>query len=395
MTVTVVVGGQYGSEGKGKLVSYLAAQGPDGPAAVVRCGGPNAGHTADGTSGRALLRQLPSGAVVPGSLLFMAAGMQIDVDLLHEEVANLDIPPPRLRIDRQATLLSEEDPEAERDRGLGERIASTLSGTGAAISRRVLREPGLRLAEQESTLAPYLDDVSWRVNELIAEQHPVIVEGTQGFGLSLFHGTFPFVTGRDTTAAGFLAEAGISPMAVSDVVLVLRTYPIRVAGNSGPLDEISWEEVVRRSGYPVALAEYTTVTGRLRRVGEFDWNLAEKAVTVNRPTALALHGVDYLDHSDLGATQWHRLGRRPRSFIDQLEQRLGVRVRYVFTGPDRHHIIDRGPGDARAAVAAPSDASSQRAASPDVANDAIDRAVTLVARQDAAARPSTKNSCAK
>jgi adenylosuccinate synthase len=341
MPVTVVVGGQYGSEGKGKLVSHLASV-DGGRSAVVRCGGPNAGHTADGAGGRALLRQLPSGAVVPGSRLFMAPGMQIDVDLLHEEISRLGIDPGRLRIDHQATLMSADDSGDERRRHLGERIASTLSGTGAAIARRVLREPDVRLAKHERSLAPYLDDVPRRVSELIAEGSSVIVEGTQGFGLSLYHGAFPFVTGRDTTAAGFLAEAGISPMVVSDVVLVLRTYPIRVAGNSGPLDEIGWDEVVRRSGYPTALAEYTTVTGRLRRVGEFDWDLAERAVMVNRPTSIALHGADYLDHSDLGVSRWHQLGERSKHFIDTLEQRLGVRVRYVFTGPDRDHIIDRG-----------------------------------------------------
>jgi adenylosuccinate synthase len=357
MPVTVVVGGQYGSEGKGKLVSHLAAL-DGGRSAVVRCGGPNAGHTADGADGRALLRQLPSGAVVPGSRLFMAPGMQIDVDLLLAEIARLEITPDRLRIDHQATLMSEDDPDDERRRHLGERIASTLSGTGAAISRRVLREPNVRLARHETGLASYLDDVPRRLDELIADRSSVIVEGTQGFGLSLYHGTFPFVTGRDTTAAGFLAEAGISPMAVSDIILVLRTYPIRVAGNSGPLDEIGWEEVVRRSGYPVALAEYTTVTGRLRRVGEFDWDLAERAVMINRPTSIALHGADYLDHSDLGVSRWDRLGGRSRDFIDRLEQRFGVAVRYVFTGPDRHHIIDRGP--ATGPVVVPSSAGSHR-----------------------------------
>jgi adenylosuccinate synthase len=196
----------------------------------------------------------------------------------------------------------------------------------------------------------------------------------------LFHGTFPFVTGRDTTAAGFLAEAGISPMVVSDVVVVLRTYPIRVAGNSGPLDEIGWEEVVRRSGYPTALAEYTTVTGRLRRVGEFDWRLAEKAVAVNRPTAIALHGVDYLDHSNLGATEWYHLGPRSRRFIDQLEQRLGVRVRYVFTGPDRQHIIDRGPGISRVAVVRPQVDAAQERASRDAAVEAVGPSFRLGAR---------------
>lgn len=348
MPVTVVIGGQYGSEGKGKLVSHLAAH-ATGPVSVVRCGGPNAGHTADGAEGRALLRQLPSGAVVPGCGLLMAAGMQIDLDLLWREIDQCGIGPDRLRVDRQATLLTTEDANTEEARGLYDRIASTLTGTGAAIARRVLREQEVLLAGQDPGLAPYADDTARIVNERIDAGEQIVVEGTQGFGLSLYHGHFPFVTGRDTTAAAFLSEAGISPLKTSEVVLVLRTYPIRVGGNSGPLDEIDWDLIAERAGYPTALAEYTTVTGRLRRIGEFDWNLAERAVMTNRPTALAVHGLDYLDYGDLGSRSWDQLGERSRAFVEELESRLGVPARYLFTGPDGDDLIDRfdSPGPDR------------------------------------------------
>ena len=341
MSLTVVVGGQYGSEGKGKLVSYLAGR-AGGSVAVVRCGGPNAGHTADGPLRRELLRQLPSGAVVPGCKLFLAAGMQLELDLLLDEIARLELGADQLRIDRTATLITDADVAAEREGGLYQRIASTLTGTGAAIARRVLRHEEVRRAIDEPSLAPYLADTATELNEFIDSGAEVIVEGTQGLGLSLWHGSFPFVTGRDTTAAGFLAESGLSPRLVSDVVVVLRTYPIRVGGNSGPLDELSWEDVAQRAGYPTALAEYTTVTGRLRRVGKFDWDLAARAVTLNRPTALALHGVDYLCYEDLGATTWDGLSTTTRRFVAELERRLRVPVRFVYTGPDGEDLIDRG-----------------------------------------------------
>lgn len=340
MPVTVVVGGQYGSEGKGKLVSYLASACP-GSVATVRCGGPNAGHTAEGPIERALLRQLPSGAVVPGCQLYMAAGMQVDVDLLMQEIDECGVDESRLKIDPNATLLTSADGELERASGLYDRIASTLTGTGAAIARKVLRAEEVRLVVDEPRLARYSADVSTALNSLIDAGGTVIVEGTQGFGLSLHHGHFPYVTGRDTTAGGFLGEAGLSPRLVTDVVLVLRTYPIRVGGNSGPLNEISWGEVARRAGYPTALAEYTTVTGRLRRVGEFDWVSAAKAVQVNRPTALAVHGLDYLDYKDLGCQTFAELGERSTTFICEVEERLHVPVRYLFTGPDGRDLIDR------------------------------------------------------
>jgi adenylosuccinate synthase len=124
--------------------------------------------------------------------------------------------------------------------------------------------------------------------------------------------------------------------------MVLRTYPIRVGGPSGPLrNEISWEEIQGRSGYPTALAEYTTVTGRLRRVGEFDWELARSATQLNGPTALALHGADYLNYEDLGVKSWGALSQKTRGFVESLERELSVPVRYIFTGPDVNDLIDR------------------------------------------------------
>jgi adenylosuccinate synthase len=346
MSVTVVVGGQYGSEGKGKLVSYLARAAT--PTAVVRGGGANAGHTAEGPLGRFMLRALPSGAVHPHCQLLLSAGMQLDLDVLLTETADLEVSPSRLMVDGGATLIGPEDVELERESGLGERIGSTLTGTGAAGARKVLRARGLRRAADEPRLAPFIGDVAGRLAELRAAGTEIVVEGSQGAGLSLHHGPWPYATSRDTTAASFLAEAGLPVTAVSDVVVVLRTYPIRVAGSSGPLaGELSWDDVRRRAGYPTVLAEYTTVTGRLRRVGEFDWDLATRAVQLNGPTALALHGVDYLNYADLGVKSYEELSTRTREFIGQLEHRLQVPVRYVFTGPDGGQLIDRHPETVR------------------------------------------------
>jgi adenylosuccinate synthase len=291
-----------------------------------------------------MLRQLPSGAVFPDCKLYMAAGMQIQLELLQAEIERLEVRPSRLRIDRSATLITPEDIETERRVGLYDRIASTLTGTGAAIARRVLRREEVRRVADEPALSAYGCDVALELNDLVDRGVEIVVEGTQGLGLSLWHGHFPFVTGRDTTAAGFLAEAGLSPQVVDDVVVVLRTYPIRVGGPSGPLDDTSWETVAQRAGYPTALAEYTSVTGRLRRVGNFDWDLAKRAVRINRPTALAVHGIDYLDYEDLGKRHWDELGPTSRRFIAELERRLNVAVRYVFTGPAGSDLIDRGEG---------------------------------------------------
>lgn len=353
--LTVVVGGQYGSEGKGKLVSHLAGAGA--PVAVVRCGGPNAGHTADDGEGRrAVLRQLPSGAVYPDCGLMLAAGMQIDVDLLLEEAGALGVDERRLTVDPGAVLIEERDAKAEVRSGLGQRIGSTQTGTGAAIARKVMRGQGVRRATDDPRLAPFLGDVAGVLSDLLLAGTHVVVEGSQGAGLSLHHGSWPHVTGRDTTAAAFLSEAGLPPRAVTDVAVVLRTYPIRVAGSSGPLNEIGWDEVARRSNAPVKLEERTTVTRRLRRIGEFDWALAKRAVLLNGPSALAVHGLDYLDRRDLGCRKERRLSRASRGFVDALEDRLNTRVRWLFTGPSGADLIDRdaaavsGAHDIRLAV---------------------------------------------
>ncbi len=341
MSLTVVVGGQYGSEGKGKMVSHLVCNEP-GEVAVVRCGGSNAGHTAEGRGRRFLLRQLPSGAVDARCKLYLAAGMQIDLSLLLDEIDRAGVTPDRLGIDPNATLIEAHDSAAERAADLGHRIGSTETGTGAAIVHKIMRAPTVRCASDVHELEPFLTDVSAALLATLDRGGRVIVEGTQGFGLSLHHGTYPYVTGRDTTAAGFLSEAGLPPTRVDDVILVLRTYPIRVAGNSGPMhNELSWDEVARRAGYPTALAEYTTVTGRLRRVGEFDWGLARRAAEVNGATVIALHGLDYIDYSNLGATAWARVSSAGKRFVADLEQKFEICVPWLFTGPSGRELVER------------------------------------------------------
>ena len=342
VALTVVVGGQFGSEGKGKLVSYLASSSPL-PVAVVRCGGPNAGHTATGPNTSFVLRQIPAGVVDQRSHLYLAAGSIIDLPLLLQEIAQTQVTPEHLHIDAGAALLEEFDRQAETGGGLRERLGSTLSGTGSATSRKLLRAPGVRLAAQTPELFPYLTDVSAALNAALDAQKAVIVEGTQGFGLSLHHShVYPFATSRDTSASAFLSEVGLSPRLVTDIFLVLRTYPIRVAGNSGPLaHEIDWPTLTHLSNYPTPLSESTTVTHRIRRVAQFDLDLVRRAVQVNRPTALALHGLDYLDYTDFGKTSYADLSLKSRTFVEQLESALCLPVRFLFTGPAFEHIIDR------------------------------------------------------
>lgn len=341
MGVTVIVGGQYGGEGKGKITSYLSIR--DDVAYVVRCGGPNSGHTVDFQGNRFQLRLLPAGFINSSSRLLLAAGSLINPQILVREIELCGVSPTRVGVDFNAGVISEKEAEYERQILLRERVGSTLSGTGAGVAARVLRQGDFRLAKDVPELRPFLASVAEELNRAVDHGEQVIVEGTQGFGLSLYHSDcYPYSTSRDTTASAFLSEVGLSPLSVTRVIMAIRTYPIRVGGNSGPLrGEITWQELRRRSGYPYDIMEFTTATGRPRRVAEFDLDLVRRAAMVNRPTDIALHGVDYLDYRNKGVPEFKGLSDKARDFVAWLERELGVRIGFIGTGPTNEELIDR------------------------------------------------------
>jgi len=330
MPVTIVVGGQYGSEGKGKVVANLAAM-SDEPW-VVRCGGPNSGHTATLNGQPFVFRQVPAAADVDRAHLLLSAGCAIDVDVLLDELGRLRSTE-RVIVDPRAVVVRTSDHEAE-SASLAS-IGSTCSGTGAALVRRASRHD-VELAGDCSRLRGRVRVESTALllhQQLDAGTH-VIVEGTQGFGLSLLHGPhYPFVTSRDTTAAGFAMEVGLSPRQIDSIIMVIRTFPIRVGGPSGPLaDEVEWAEIARLSGAPRVIPEFTSVTRRLRRVARFDPELVRLACIYNRPSALAVMGMDRLDYRNLGVTRYADLTYTATSFIADVEAMTGCQVRMVGTG---------------------------------------------------------------
>ena len=298
MPATVIVGGQFGSEGKGKVAQLWAQKTRAG--AAVRVGGSNSGHTSlsapDGQ--RRVLRQLPTAALLPDVVCVLPPGAYIDPDVLLREIAEVGLAPERLVIDPLAMLISAADIAVERESGLGDRIGSTCSGTGAAVARRIARLGRDQLAAEHPALQPYLGSSAEILRAILDRGGHVVLEGTQGFGLSLLHSPhYPKVTSRDTTAAAAIAEAGLSPRDVDEVVLVTRAFPIRVAGDSGPFGapELDWGTIAAEGGHGEALSEFTSVTGRLRRVARFDPAIVREAIRANRPDKIVLNHVDYLD----------------------------------------------------------------------------------------------------
>jgi len=340
--VDVLVGGQYGSEGKGNLAYYLAPEYD----VLVRVGGPNAGHKVP-SDPVMTHRSLPSGSLSNlKARLFIGAGAVISPAILAAEIRRSGISPERISIDPQAMVISGADVRAER--GLKKAIGSTGQGVGAALARKIngRSDKGLVLARDSKELRPF---VGPRVTDLLEESFSrgerVMLEGTQGTGLSLHHGQYPHVTSRDTSAAGCLSEAGIGLSRVRRVIMVVRSYPIRVQGPSGPIGkEVDWSDISRRSGLPEAelrVSEKSSVQQKLRRVAEFDWKALRANAQLNTPTDIALTFADYLQESNSKAFRFDQLHVNTREFIEEIESVTSAPVSLIAGRFTARSVIDR------------------------------------------------------
>lgn len=293
--IDVVVGGQYGSEAKGHVTAQLVknaamnmrAQVDAGTVINIRVAGPNAGHTVyDAEGNKFAFRSLPVGAVVdPEVALYIAPGSEIDLAVLEAEMMEAQRygheTTGRLFISRQATVI--DGGHKLEEQALVGNIGSTGKGIGAARAARLLRTARTMGEAFEDRLVPWEwaepEDLYASDDAAHNESIHIIVEGTQGFGLSLrASGHYPWVTSSDARSIDFLSMAGIDPTRCGVTIqnwVVARVFPIRVAGNSGPmLGETSWEDL--------GLAEeFTTVTQKVRRVGEWDLDLLQRAVQAN------------------------------------------------------------------------------------------------------------------
>jgi adenylosuccinate synthase len=335
MPATIVMGGQWGDEGKGKLTDALAAD----AAVVVRAnGGANAGHTVTTDQGVFKLHLIPSGILHARCLSLVGAGVVIDPRVMLDEITQLEsqgISLDRLRISERAHVVLPYHPIVDRleeaQRGEGS-IGTTLRGIGPAYSdkaaRRGLRMGDLvdtatlrgRLAEQlprwnrmlqhvydseplelddvfgeladlGERFHPYITRTEEIVGDALAAGERVIVECAQGAMLDLDYGTYPFVTSSATTAAGACHGAGIPPTSVDRVLGVYKAYSTRVG--AGPLPTELFEasgDIIRERG-----REYGTTTGRPRRTGWFDVVAARYVARLNGISDIALTLLDVFD----------------------------------------------------------------------------------------------------
>lgn len=307
----VVYGGQFGSEGKGEIVAKIASAYPKITVAkdlwrqyAVRIGGPNAGHTAYGPNGRKVVVQsLPVPSALYGWPAVIGAEAVVDLHQLAKELREYAEATgevlPVLYLDASAALITDELKKSEKS--LVSAIGSTAEGVGAATARKVWRDPSLVVGtnrpQVKAALAPwvsllYLCHTSGVLNKALLEGSDVLIEGTQGWGLSLHtSGYYPFTTSRECTPQALLAGTGINSKNARSTysIMVVRTYPIRVGGNSGPLpNEITWDQL------PGITPEITTVTKRQRRIAEFSMSHFIQSVQATGPDMLAVTFLDYV-----------------------------------------------------------------------------------------------------
>jgi adenylosuccinate synthase len=330
MSVSVVIGGQFGSEGKGKVSYYFAKK--YNASAVVRVGGTNSGHTVIGADhNEYIFRTLPTASVEKNIVSLLPSGSYIDLNVLRDEIALSAISANMLKIDPYAVIVDEDMRSEEVSSNLRESIGSTTSGTGAAVIRRIARNGKISFAKDISWLKDYIFDTKAYMRTLLNEGKHIVVEGTQGFGLSPINSEFyPYCTSRDTTAGTFIAEAGLSPLDIENVIMAIRAYPIRVGGESGPLlNETDWDSVSRTSGADCDLTEHTSATNRIRRVGEFDADIVKKAIRVNRPNIIVMNHIDYIDYS---CHDNEDFSDAVLSFVNKVSSEIGQNIDYLGSG---------------------------------------------------------------
>jgi adenylosuccinate synthase len=330
MPCTVIVGAFWGDEGKGKIISYLTLK--DKLDFCVRTGSVNAAHTVWMEGNRYALHMVPAAFLHEKCRLLIGAGANVHVARFLEEVELTKVKD-RIGVDQQASIIEEKHSVQDKTSAHLKGLGTTGWGVGPALEERARRTA--KLAKDIPELQPYLADVATEINEGIDAGKKVLLEGTQGFMLSLFYGTYPYVTGRDTGAAAICSEAGVGPTRVDDVLIVYKSFITRVG--TGPLPgEMTKEEAKKRGWFETAAG-----TGRDRRSAPFDFELAKKAAKINGATQAAVTKLDCMFPKCQSVKKFDALPTDAKQFIKEVENTTGLPVVLIGTGPEALDIIDR------------------------------------------------------
>lgn len=304
-----VIGMEWGDEGKGKIVDFLAEKAD----VVARFnGGNNAGHTIESGGSKVVLHLIPSGIMRKNKLNVVGNGLVIDPKVLLNEIKNLEksgikVSPENLAISENAHIILPH--HIEEDKNIGSKIGTTARGIGPAYTDKAARiglkvyefvDEGIfkkRFGEEEfyqeymkyaETLKPFVADTTTIINNLMGNNKKIVFEGAQGTLLDIDHGTYPFVTSSNATAGGICTGLGISPKKVQSILGVCKAYKTRVGMGPFPTEITGAAgEKIQKTG-----KEFGATTGRKRRVGWFDALIGKYAVMINGIDSIAMTKLD-------------------------------------------------------------------------------------------------------
>jgi adenylosuccinate synthase len=275
---------------------------------------------------------LPSAFVYDKCRLLIGPGVLVNPQILLKEI-EITKSKERVGVDPQCAIIEQRHIDADKKGELADKIRTTGTGTGPCNAERALRT--VKLARDVPELKDFLTDVPLEVNKAIDAGKNVLIEGTQGTYLSLFHGTYPYCTSKDVTASAACSDVGVGPTKANDVLIVFKAFTTRVG--AGPLPgEVSEEEAEKRGWVEVG-----TVTGRRRRAAPFNHDLAKRAVMLNGATQAAITKMDILFPECKGAKTYKELPQKARAFVEKVEKEIKIPVTLIGTGPDALEVVDR------------------------------------------------------
>ena len=350
-SVDIVVGGQYGDEGKGAVALWLADNQPYD--FYVRTGGENAEHRVRTQKGEELCFHIVPSATASvnakRATSVLAPGMTFNPKSLEREWKKLGEAGREIWIDLHCAMITEHLRKsgiaAAKERG------STHLGVGATMAAKVRRNGTCLLADDVWRLLEAIPGVTvTNVTRRLGTLHKspsILVEASQGTMLSLDHGHYPYCTSRNVTATGALSDAGLNWSDVQNVVMVVKAVPTRVPGNSGPSAgwEMTWEEVCERASRPFEVIRQTSggsageEAGGIERPFEISFSELWLAAQLNGPTAVVLTYLDWWEYSDLGCQREEDLSTKSRDLITRVENATGAPVILARTGPNYWDMV--------------------------------------------------------
>jgi len=340
-SIDIVVGGNFGDEGKGQICAWLVKRQIDQNEPygfAVRVGGSNAEHRFETPDGKRYTgRVLPVAGWVDSRIkMVLGAGHIIKLDSLFNEIKELEaihggrVGNERLFIDPQAGVIS--DDHVSRGRGPAMFRGSTHQGTGQAAAHKVVRDGEFKTARDYPELSDYIYNGTVELMDGWIQDGKIgLLEGSQGALLSLNHGYYPFCTSKDVTPAALLAEAGIIARRVRHIWAVYKTVPTRVPGNSGPSDgdEMTWDELELAIGRKIPNgAKQQTDSGNRERIFLWSWKEFKKTVAMIGPSRMALTFTDWWPTSLMDTE-----GTTLDSFIEKMEYLAHCPVYIIRNGP--------------------------------------------------------------